>query len=260
VRCRFINLDRAVERRSALEQSFAALAPAGWSLDRFPALCGGGLSGPLSLAEKGCFASHREVLRSELDSAGPVLILEDDACLSVALFSALPAVLGALGQWDLLFTEAAIGDPNGMANLAAKRQAFARSGDISVVDLSRMALASSSAYVVNEASKAKLLALLPADAWDVPFDLFLRRLIARGDLKAFVVAPYLSTVSGAVSQIACKPSDAPMALFRQVMFIDRDEDACERASIAISSKIQSIEARLVGTAFAGVLDAVSRGA
>lgn len=259
VRCRYINLEQAHGRREALEGGFARLAPADWSLDRFTALDGATLPGTLTPAERGCFASHRELLRSEPDPLRPVLVLEDDTVLSPALFLALPDVLNALGEWDLLFMEAAVGDANGMASLALKRQHFTRSGHLSIMDLARIPLSSSSAYLVNGQAKARLLALLDAhDQLDVPYDLFLRRRIAEGALKAYVVVPYLTTISGAASQIAARPFEGAVALFRQTMFVERDDEACERAAAALSEGLCSVEARLVGTACAGVLDALSR--
>lgn len=100
---RFINLDRADERRRFMEAQGEAL---GLVLDRAAAVASGDVSAsraeslndawerPLTLAELGCFLSHEAIWRDVAEGKGPVLILEDDVMLS----RRLPAVLPSLGR------------------------------------------------------------------------------------------------------------------------------------------------------------------
>src|SRR5436309_5674 len=105
----YINLDRSVERRAALEAQLASLK----ILDRyarFPAISSADVTSksPLLKPEQtACFWSHYRALLQAKGSPACVHILEDDAVLS----RYLPQVIetedqnGSLAKFDLVFTE-----------------------------------------------------------------------------------------------------------------------------------------------------------
>ncbi len=62
--CFYINLDRATERRRAIEANFMNTRMPGWTLTRFPAVDAANVSTPgnLTASEKACFLSHRALI------------------------------------------------------------------------------------------------------------------------------------------------------------------------------------------------------
>jgi len=179
MRCIYINLDSATRRRAAIEASFAACAPEGWSLERFEAVRAAEVSTPgaISPAEKACFLSHRDALATVLEDDEPVFMLEDDVVFS--RFTAR-VVSDALDHpdWDLLFTDVAVTNEGSMARLARLRRELVEASRCDFLDLSDISFAGSAAYVVSGQAKRRLWEILcSAPALDGPYDLVLRELL-----------------------------------------------------------------------------------
>lgn len=110
---RYINLDRATERRAFMERQGEAL---GLTLERVRAVEAADIAPDelarlsaswerdLSGGEVGCFLSHRGEWERVVREGRPALILEDDAVLSRRLPEALRKV-GTIGDIDLLNLE-----------------------------------------------------------------------------------------------------------------------------------------------------------
>ena len=100
----FINLDRAAERRTFMQEQADRL---GLAFERIRASeaseisqaqerqLNGRWERPLTLAELGCFLSHHALWDAVAREAAPVVVLEDDAVLSRRLPEALAAIEGS---------------------------------------------------------------------------------------------------------------------------------------------------------------------
>lgn len=259
--CVYINLAAAQDRRRSVEASFAEAQTGGWMLQRFEALGpsdGAALPGTLFDAEKACFASHRAALGQHLEGDEPVLIVEDDAVFSPQAFGVLDGMLAQAGDWDILYTDAALCDFNLMVQLASRRDGMVEGGQYLAVDLAGRSFFGATAYAVRGAAKARLhAALATAEALDQPYDLFLRDLIHSSAFKAAVCFPFLTTLSALAdgSQIQSGDSavfDATLNAYRRLMYVDRDLDRCRADGLRLAAHADEAQ-RLVGGVFAAIV-------
>src|SRR5689334_13813076 len=84
MRCFYINLDAATQRRRSLETNFAQTGKSDWSLTRIAAIDAAyveanAIVGTAKPPEKACFLSHRKALLESMNDDEPVFMLEDDA-------------------------------------------------------------------------------------------------------------------------------------------------------------------------------------
>ena len=242
MKCVYINLDRDAVRRKHIEQSFAvaqAKAP-DWSIERFPAVdiryvsqhATPGCIGP---AEKGCFLSHKHIMLRNADQTGNLYITEDDAVFSpdtLCILQGLLRKIEGVVEWDLLFTDIGVPAIGVMADVVAMTQEVFRKGTIELADLvqfSRLygatAIYGSTAYVINPKSISKILGLMGDDPLDLPYDLFLRSLIYKGMINAYVTLPFISTVSddglsSSIQRSEHAKTDLVWNLFRKMIWLD----------------------------------------
>jgi GR25 family glycosyltransferase involved in LPS biosynthesis len=255
--CVFINLAEAVERRAAFEAGFAGLQAAGWMLSRFEAYgpsVAGGLAGALTPPEKGCFASHRAALTAHVEGPDPVLVAEDDVRFAPGALGMVDAMLAA-SDWDIVFTDVGLCDLPAMVQLAGRRASLAAQGQFLLLDLAARRYFGATAYAVRGASKAKVLAALDAaQDLDQPYDLYLRDLARRGELKMATCFPFLSTPAATAdrSQIqtaATAPFDRAMTAYRRLMFLHPDLEASRREISELQAGLVTAESELVGGVF-----------
>ena len=100
------------------------------------------------------------------------------------------------------------------------------------MDLNDIAFAGSTAYVVNEASKERMLALTAQQTMDEPYDVFLRNRIRELKIRAKLTFPFATSVSDLADASAVQDADSdPDRLllngFRRLAWVDRDLDALE---------------------------------
>lgn len=249
---RFINLDKAVERRRQVEGSFAAVPHDGWELSRFQAVGAAEMAhtpGRTRPAEKGCFESHRRLIGQHLDDDAPLLVLEDDVVFSPVAFPVLAAMLGDPDDWDLLFTAAAIFEPARIVAFMQTREQLAAAGEVASVPLNGLGFTGSTAYLLRGPAKAKLHALLSAaEALDLPYDIHLQELCASGELKASVCVPFVTTLSAEASRSQIRDEEPvthqALDLFRRLMFVERDPAACAAAAEALQARLSAPEIAL----------------
>lgn len=251
IRCHFINLADAAERRAAIEASFRAAAPAAWTLQRVAAVSAAEAaeqSGSLPSAEKACFLSHRRAVEESLAHDDDALILEDDAALSARGLDLLSKIASLEGPWDLLLPNPAPVSVGDVYRYARQREVFEIDGKIWVDDLARVPFVGADAYLVRARSKRKLLALIEAAAPCKPFDVALSALVVSGALKAVAPVPFLTTLGAAAeaSQIPRQETISVEALtaFRRLLFVDRDLAACDAALGALTPRTSRPGARL----------------
>ncbi|MFZ5684663.1 MAG: hypothetical protein ACOY9C_08485 [Pseudomonadota bacterium] len=258
MRCVYINLAGARDRRAWMESHLARVAPPGVSLARFEAVeaaAAAALPGAIRPAEKACFRSHREAIATCHDGESPLLVLEDDVVLSARAFTADRLPPGE--DWDLLFTDATLADPGLWIGLAKGRPALIAQDRVRIIDLAHARFASAAAYVVNGRSKARVLEALDAfERLDLPYDIALRQLVHAGRLRACLTFPFLTSVAALSGASQIQPggnaADLISDAFRRLMFVDRDLAASRAEAEAIAAGCDE-ESRLVGMILGGVV-------
>ncbi|BBK41836.1 hypothetical protein STVA_18560 [Allostella vacuolata] len=262
MRCGFINLDRALERRARLEESFRRYGKAGWTLGRFPALSAGhvedaGVAGRLRPAEKACFLSHLHLLERLSTDDGHCMILEDDAVFGPRSCQLIDAAITTIpdGKWDILFTDVCLPKAKDMMNIFALRRSLLSGGQtlFRVIDLKGWSFAGATAYVVNGRSKRKLSGLLRRlRSYDCPYDLFLRDATRASLLSAYMVFPFATSLSEAADQSQIQnglgdPAEIIWNTFRKLVWIDRSLDDLDASLRAIETMFGDRESAILGT-------------
>lgn len=256
--CHYINLDNAVERRATLEANFARCRREGWELKRFAALDEAtaekkAIPGKRSWREKGCFMSHQGVIERQPDDGRSFMVLEDDAHLGLASLEVIEGVLAKNGsaQWDLLFTDISPLRMDIMMTLAFNRRQLMEKRMVIPLDLSRVPFVGATAYVVNGASRRKLLAYLEAGIpVDTEYDIYLNQGMADGELNAAVLFPFVTTLSehSTKTQIQSpntSTANRARAVFRRMMWLESSEQSYDADLAAIESRLQgTLQARV----------------
>jgi hypothetical protein len=262
VKCLVINRAAAVGRLRNVEASFAAAAPPGWELVRVPAQEGEAvahLAGGLRPAERGCWLSHLDALALTLDTDEDVFIVEDDTRFSPKAFQVGPAMLAAVPDCDVLFTEVMPTDFGLLASLARQWPQLARSNNFALQTLARTGFIGAGAYFVRGASKRRLVdALNGPELMNTPYDLALGELSRSGRIGARVAFPFLTAPSGDAdaSQVQSGAVDlrqAALHAYRRLMFVDRDLAASGAEMQRLTSAHGDEAASLMGAVFAALI-------
>lgn len=241
--CFYINLDSAVQRKTRLEDNFAAVRKADWNLIRFPAIDAvyvqnKNIGGKAKPAEKGCFLSHQILIGQQLSDDKTFFILEDDAVLGARTCALIDKVLGRNKtlDWDILFTDVCITELVTMQELLKYRRDLAsKKIEVAFLDLSKVIFGGSTAYLVNGKSKQKVFdALQAATEIDMPYDLYLRHLASRSSLKVFSLFPFVTSLSEFSDASQIRDSNQATIvtvwnLYRKMVWIERDLDKSRAA-------------------------------
>ena len=267
-RGRYINLDRNSARRTALEENLRQAGVA----DRYARFAGvDGIEAKRSRQTSlrpgylGNWLSHERLAHEHRDQGEHLHLLEDDAVLPAAdagpLFEeVLRRADAEIEGWDLLFTETAPSiETRAYVALAEHVLAYARTRHIAFVPLASLDFAGMSSYFVNRRSLTTYSDLI-ADGWrhGVPIDLFLREKVHRGELRAYVTAPFLTTVSdlSAESDVLGQHdfAHAVLDLYRQCFYIRANLPAlsAKLATLARDSRIHPLHSIFI-TAHAAAL-------
>jgi hypothetical protein len=271
----FLNLDRSVQRRRALEEQLSAIGLAG-DYERFAALEGASCDrggSPLTPGEIGCFRSHMEVLRAHSGGTRHLHVVEDDVLFARRLPAVLAEIVAsrALEQFDLVFLDTVVPVSIDLVrNLKrfvdgqVRRDASGRAVHVAkfaVIDFGGREFAGASSYLVRAGSIGRIASLLEAEAASgpsTPVDLFYSRLAASGALRAAFVLPFATAVQpstatattiegregGEAVRFACD-------LLRYALFVDCEWSEARRAIVAFDPvAADDPSLRLVGTAFA----------
>jgi GR25 family glycosyltransferase involved in LPS biosynthesis len=237
----YINLDRAVERRTAMAAELERLDLA-QAYQRFPAIDGQAIprKGKLTRGETAIFRSHVEATKRAAGSQRFLHILEDDAVLSD---HAAPVVNYAMSRrlfdnFDLIFLDVGVyADLASIKSLESiSRQAFAKvaegtiaPSDFRLVDLRKVKFFATSSYLVNPRSAGRLIAAYEkewASETILPLDNFMMREIGAGTIKAACILPMVTTVRADVASQSGRDdkaaTGAAFGLLRQSFFVDRD--------------------------------------
>ena len=238
MRCLYINLDAASERRAALETSFAQNRAAGWDLHRIPArdsefVRRRKVPGRLNPCEKACYLSHLTAIELVAGFNKSALVVEDDTMFGPHTFPLLEALVNQVNPqlaWDLMFTDVGFCHPVVVAQLLLMRRQLARTHTIDLKPLKGAGFFGASAYVVNPRSAARVLKELKVDRFDVPFDLACRQKVDLGSIRGVFTFPFLTTLSPLAdrSTIVRERRDEPEGvgrswnLLRRLLWVEGD--------------------------------------
>lgn len=205
----FINLDRSVDRRLAMED---ALARSGLAdvVRRLPASTGDCRPSGISPNELGCLLSHQRAITAA-DPARHLLVLEDDVWFPPQFqryFRILHGLM-ASDDSDVVFLNMTVDFPNA-SRVQRLIRAKRRLGDIHAPTYSQFGLNDAKglydfgmmAYVVRRGAQAKVAAILDDAAcsgYTQPVDRVLGAAIASGRIKASVLFPYIVGIDQGLS-------------------------------------------------------------
>jgi GR25 family glycosyltransferase involved in LPS biosynthesis len=233
----FINLERAPERRAAMDKQLSDIRLP-YAIERFAAIDGSREPGcPESLrpGQYGCWLSHLGALEQSMSNHRHLHVMEDDVVLSSKL-ALLPEALGALASdlgagWDILYLDATLVEIADMYQMFEWAQQARAKG---LVDVHRIpagfTVYGMLSYVVNSGRKKHFRDFLRSHLHaGVPVDNVVASGIQKGEIKAYVTAPFLTTGSDAsmVSTLGYQDGDGFLAwfLFRRLCFFDLNEEA-----------------------------------
>lgn len=197
MKCLYINLDSAGDRRARFEANWAANCGADWRLERFAALDTRyveqhAVDGTLRPAEKACFLSHCSSIALNMNATEPLFVMEDDAVLGPHSAPTIDNFLRVSDNydWDIVFTEVGIVSPSTMLDLIKLRQELTGKDEVRLLDLAKLPFGGATGYIINHRSLKKIGALLGVhEELHIPYDLLLRKLIYEKKLKGLVFSP-----------------------------------------------------------------------
>ncbi len=230
----FINLEREAERRESIEKNLAEWLTPELAVRRIVAIDGREsadiqVPGKLRDAEKACFMSHRKALETSLGDDHDALVLEDDAVFGPSTSKMLLRLAESdKPPCDLIFTDICVPDIENMIKLFRIRRELMKIMKVNLINLSGLNFAGATAYFIRKGSKRKLYELLNQVAvYDIPYDLFLRRLVHGGKVLGYTAFPFLTTLSSCFpkSQIQLTRDQAnnlAWDAFRRIVWIDAE--------------------------------------
>jgi len=263
--CLYINLDTATDRRTSIENSFDKYRRGNWTLRRVIGVDAASIetaqiSGILSSAQKACVLSHRKAVGESLGNDDHVMISEDDTIFGESTFKHIDAILApkATPNWDILYMDVGVSSIAVMINLLILRRALLGTGRVEIRSLKNVEFHGANSYLINVDSKQKIYNLLKNEnKFDLPYDLFLRRLINEQRLNCFFVYPFLTTLSE-LGDISTIPGDQNSnmglcwSLFRRMVWVDADHNSL-RSQLAYMENTLSEEAKAYGIIWSGML-------
>ena len=230
----FINLRDSRERAETLSRHLAEHGLVG-RYQRVDAVDGDTVTAyhatKLKAGALGCWLSHENIIKSHRSGARHIHVIEDDIILAAdtdKIFDGLLRDADQKLEWDIIFTETIVPPDLSIFTVFRKRMDMFREGKgISLISLAKYPFAGTSSYFLNRESIGRLGDLIEGQ-WTlgIPLDLFLRKLVHEGQLRAFVTLPFLTTLGphSAVSTIGgrAKQSRLVIETYSRAFFKDTD--------------------------------------
>lgn len=205
----FINLDRSVDRKIALESALERFGLGG-VVERFPALEGDSRPSAISPNELGCFLSHQRVIETA-DPERHLLVFEDDVWFpgQFQRYFQIAQRLMANDTWDMVFLNMTVNFPQ-VSRVQRLIRAKKQLGDIHTPAFSQFGLNDARglydfgmmAYVVHKGAQPKIGAILAEaahDGYQQPIDNVIGAAIRTGRIKASVLFPYIVGIDQSLS-------------------------------------------------------------
>jgi GR25 family glycosyltransferase involved in LPS biosynthesis len=246
----FINLDRAPERRAAMEKQLSEIQLP-YPVGRFAGIDGRLQSGcPEGLlpGQYGCWLSHLGALEGSLPNERHLHVMEDDALLSRKL-EVLPEMAQALdlgSSWDILYLDATLVE---LADMYRMFDWVQQARPKALVHLRRIpaefTVYGTHSYVVNGRRKKYLRDFLRSYLnAGVPIDNVFASGIRSGELEAYLTAPFLTSGhdESLVSTVGYERESGFLAwlLFRRLCFFDLSD----AAAVALEAKAGDLRREL----------------
>jgi GR25 family glycosyltransferase involved in LPS biosynthesis len=246
----FINLDRAAERRAAMEKQLSEIRLP-YPVERFAGIDGrlqSGCPDGLLPGQYGCWLSHLGTLERSLRSNRHLHVIEDDALLSRKL-AILPGTVEALdlgSTWDILYLDATLVELADMYRMFDWVQQARPKGLVHLRGIpTEFTVYGTHSYVVNSSRKKYVHDFLRShlDA-GVPIDNVFASGIQKGRLKAYLTAPFLTSGDdrGLVSTVGYEGGESFLAwlLFRRLCFVDLGEEAAAGLAARVADLTRGI--------------------
>lgn len=263
--CYYINLASETDKRAQLEKNFAQHNALNWSLQRFEAIDRAyvrenQISGNLSDAEKGCFLSHQQVLKQNLLSDRHIFIMEDDIIFSSKTAALIERITSADQlDWDIIYTDICVPDIGFMMHLHTLKNECKKNDQLQIIDLKNHNFASAAAYIINKKSIQKVLDLLALlSELNIPIDIAYRNLVHSGQLKGFVVFPFLTSLSSLSENSQVQPkrhayTEVVWHSFRKMIWIDGSAKSIKSNLETLEKGNLDEEAKALALIFSGFL-------
>lgn len=229
----YLNLGTAVARREAFLAKYEAchFTPH-WHLQRFHAIDAQHdlvktAQGSLGPGNKGCYFSSLVCITGALASDRHLFIVDDDIEFCRASQFGVDRAIEQTDEadWDVILTDTIIPNAYDMPRMLIARHEYDRGGHVTLIDLGDAPFTfCAGSTIINRRSKQKILDLMKTDDFSAPWDMVMRRHIKKGLLRAFLIFPYMTTVSALAddSQIAPDQDKLEHRLyseFRRMMWV-----------------------------------------
>lgn len=234
IKCFYINLDRSIDRRAAIENDFNRIKP-NFEVKRFAAVDGGKeerLNEFLSAGQTGCYLSHMRLIEAELKSQQHLMIVEDDESFNFKLekidelISDLPSE-----DWDIIYLDFTVVEIEDVLYLT--RYLYNHKNEIEnskIISLPKWFTPyGTHAYVINCRFKEKLYKILNASKdLGLPIDNILCLGLKQKVIRSFATVPFLCYpgVENSKSQIVSveHPLASTWELFRRGISVNNDQN------------------------------------
>jgi len=229
----FINLTENERRRNALAANLSAAGIGSW-YTQFPAIDGraeaANFPTKLDPGALGLWLTHEKIVEEFRDGTEHLHILEDDIVVASDAKRLFPMALQSadqnLGDWDLIFTETFV--PFELFETYRQlMQKFDAKGQFSYLDLTSVYASSMTSFFLNRRSIDKYAKLINGK-WSIgfPIDIYVRQLLRKRELRAFVTVPFLSSISAENNQSSIRGeidmSRRVCDVFRRGFFVGAD--------------------------------------
>jgi hypothetical protein len=162
-------------------------------------------------------------------------------------------------SWDIIFTDICVPDIGTWPDLVRLRRQFEGTQNFKLLSLGKFHFAGATSYILNRRSKRLLAEILDdVEQIDTPYDLYLRSLVHQGRLRAFVIFPFVTSISELAEQSSIQaPADASLDLvlnsFRRLVWTERDLDQAAAHIVPLRQTYSSPETLPFGALFEAML-------
>lgn len=258
---RYINMDRSVERRAALEERFAALGCAD-RYQRFAAVDGRDLDlsrASIGPGEYGCFLSHYQCIKETMGEDVHLHIVEDDVVFGPSTIDLIDQTMeDSFRSAQMTFTDIFVA--GNLATMVGLMNYYRLSGILEITpgerrwpkfvnffDLQGASFAGSSSYFLHKDARAPMLSLMEAELAagpTVPVDGFFQRIVQAKEFTACCTLPFLTSVdlAGIVSTTIDGRSQHDRSalafyMMRNFFYIEKDDAALDQLGRELASYI-----------------------
>ena len=220
----FINQAERIDRGQRVEENFRAANTSGWRLHRVEPNV---TAGPIDANEKSRSLAHAQAIAQAMLCAGHALIAEDNILFGAQTFAAIEEVLPRLPEdgWDIVFTDLAMVGASTLVDLFMLRRRLVAAGRLELIDPAKLPFFGATAYIVNRDSQQKMLDLLASAEPDMAHERCLAQWIDDGRLRARVIFPFVTSVSGPIGNAQAGGAEMLFTAFRRLVWQGRDAAA-----------------------------------